>query len=195
LAGTVIAGGILIVNTPESPRYVTSAPAVCVVVALAIVRSASVIPGAFPRLRSFTPALIGALAAGLAAWNLNFYFRDYSPRNSYGFRQGEEITAIGRYLHKQGPGSFAYFFGAPWTYFNVGTIRFLAPEVAGTDVLEPLKRAEDLPVEPANRRPLFLFLPARLPELAVVRHRYPTGVVRTFVARVDRKPLFFAYEP
>jgi dolichyl-phosphate-mannose-protein mannosyltransferase len=195
LAGTIVAGGILIVNTPESPRYVTSAPAVCVVAALAIVRSASGISVAFPPLQRIAPALIGALVIGLAAWNLNFYFREYSPRNSYGFRRTEETTAIGRYLHERGAGSFAYFFGAPWTFLNVGTIRFLAPEVAGIDVLEPLERGQKLPAGPVNRRPLLLFLPARFHELSVARGRYPHGVVRTFLAKVDRKPLFFAYEP
>jgi 4-amino-4-deoxy-L-arabinose transferase-like glycosyltransferase len=195
LAGTVLAGGVLIVNPPESPRYVTAAPAACLVVSLAIVRAVAAAERLVTRLRPVAPALVAAVVAGLSAWSLAFYFRDYSSRNSYGGRQGEENTAIGNYLRARGRDAYVLFFGAPWTYFNVGTIRFLAPEVEGTDVLERLTRPQDLPGTPAARRPLFLFVPARAGELAVVRRRYAGGVTRTFTSGVDGGVLFVSYEP
>jgi hypothetical protein len=198
LSGTVVAGGILMVSPPQSHRYVTAVAPACLLAAVGLVRTAPVIASAFPaRLSVRAPAVTAVLVLGIALWNLDFYFREYSARYTYGSRKGEEITEIGRYLARQPAGAHAFFLGAPWTFYEVGTIRFLAPDVPGSDVGRPITRVQDVPRVPAGsqRRPVFLFLPPRVPELRVVRRVYPRGRVLWFVGKADRQPLFVAYEP
>ncbi len=49
----------------------------------------------------------------------------------------DEWTRIARYLEKEGPVPYTYFFGPPHVYFQYGTLRFLAQNVRGEDVMEP----------------------------------------------------------
>ena len=195
LGATVVTAGILLVDSPQSHRYVGAIPAAVVVAAVGIDRYADAAVAAVPRLRRAVPTLLVATVGGVVAWNVVFYFNVWNDRRLYGFRQGEELTAIGRYLKAQPAGTFVYYFGAPKTYFDVGTIRFLAHGVPGTDVLVPLKRPEDLPARPRGGRPLFIFMPERLSELEAVRSAFPNGVLWRFVSKADRKPLFLSYEP
>lgn len=48
----------------------------------------------------------------------------------------DEWTRIAQYLNEAGPSQYTYFFGAPDFFFQYGTVRFLAPEAKGEDVLK-----------------------------------------------------------
>jgi 4-amino-4-deoxy-L-arabinose transferase-like glycosyltransferase len=196
LIGTCVFGGILLSSPPQSQRYVTTAPVICLVIAIALERAAAVlrtIPWA-PRL--LAPASAAAAVLGLGLWNLGFYFRDYSPRNSYGYRATEAATAIAHYLQPRLRRGYVYFFGPPRIYLGHGTIKFVATGLHGTDVLRPIVSAGDLPPgEPPGLRPIFLFLPERAVELSAIRARYPRGRVETVRAGSDHGVLFYAYRP
>lgn len=49
----------------------------------------------------------------------------------------DEWTRIARYLEKESPVPYTYFFGPPHVYFQYGTLRFLAQNAPGEDVIEP----------------------------------------------------------
>jgi hypothetical protein len=185
---------MLIVNAPESPRYVTTAPALCLVAALPLVRLAETFARLAPRRRRVVWGLAAAAAVALAAWNLDFYFREYSNRHSYGDRTSAQAAAVGRYLAGRPPGTYVYFLGNPAVRYGGGAIRFLSRGIPGTDVDETLRRRSDVPASPAGSEPLFLLLPERVVEVPAVRARYPGGTLRTFVSDVDGQPLFSAYE-
>lgn len=174
MAGTAVLGGLLLVNSPETPRYVTSAPLACLFIALAIAELAVLLRQLARLPRPVVWSLAGAATLLLALWNLDFYFDRYTPRNTYGWFNTEIGTTLGNYLRTQ-PDPFVYFFGAPTMYYGNGTIRFLAPDVPGTDLLAPIGSPGELPELPAGRRPIFVFLNARAGELAVVQQRYPGG--------------------
>jgi 4-amino-4-deoxy-L-arabinose transferase-like glycosyltransferase len=195
IIGTAIFGGVLLKNSPESPRFVTTAPALCLVIALAIERLAALLPWALPLGRRAAYTIAGVAVMLLALWNLNFYFREYTPRRTFGWLNTEVATAIGNYVGRQPDAVYVYFFGPPRMFIGNGTIHFIAPDVPGVDIIEPLVAPEALPPAPDGRRPIFVFLPERASELTVVERRYPGGTRYQADAQVEVATLFYSYEP
>ena len=113
LLGVPIFGGMMIVGTPESQRYIVfAAPALCLLIALGLQQRGSGGLGASVAGRQvyIISAIVIILLAG---WNIHFYFAEYTPRNTYGGVNSETAEAVARYLHEQRDPVFAYFFGAP----------------------------------------------------------------------------------
>jgi hypothetical protein len=52
-----------------------------------------------------------------------------------------------------------------------------------------------LPPPPDGRRPIFIFLPERAGEMAVVERRYPGGTRYQADAQIEKVTLFYSYEP
>lgn len=194
LAGAAVFGGMLIVNL-ESPRFVTTAPALCLLIAVALGQIGALAQRWVGEGRRVAHAAAAVGLAALALWNVNFYFREYTPRHTYGWITTEAATAIGQYLRDQPPDTFAYIVGPPRLYMDNGTVRFIAPRVQGVDVPEPLESPEQIPPLPDGMRPVFIFLPERAGELEVVRQRYPDGHVASFDALSEDSGLYTLYEP
>ncbi|HWQ11757.1 MAG TPA: glycosyltransferase family 39 protein [Roseiflexaceae bacterium] len=195
VAGASVFGGMLIVNL-ESPRFVTTAPALCLLIALALHQIAALLGWTLGTPQHARAAIAAAGVVLLAAWNLNFYFREYTPRATYGWVTTEAATAIGAYLRAQPAGTYAYMFGPPRLYLGNGTVRFMAPQAQGVDMPpEPITSPDQLPLPPEGARPVFIFLPERLAELEVVRRRYPEGRLEHRPARGEPGTLFTIFEP
>jgi 4-amino-4-deoxy-L-arabinose transferase-like glycosyltransferase len=194
IAGASVLGGMLIVNL-ESPRFVTTAPAICLLIALALYQIAALLGWALGARPATRYTLVAAGALLLAAWNLNFYFREYTPRITYGWATTEAATGIGSYLREQPPGTYTYMFGPPRMYLGNGTVRFLAPKAQGLDMIDPIASLDQLPPPPEGARPVFIFMPERLVELEVVMQRYPDGRLEHRPARSEQGDLFTIYEP
>jgi hypothetical protein len=195
IVGAAIFGGVLLKNSPESPRFVTTAPALCLLIALGIERLAALLLWALPLGRRAAYGIGGAAVLLLALWNLNFYFREYTPRRTFGWLNTEVATVIGDYVRRQPDAVYIYFFGPPRMFIGNGTIRFMAPGTPGIDVIDPLVAPEALPPLPDGRRPIFIFLPERAAELKVVEGRYPRGARYQADAQVEDITLFYSYEP
>ncbi|MBK9714716.1 MAG: glycosyltransferase family 39 protein [Kouleothrix sp.] len=195
LAGVAIFGGMMMVNSPESPRYVTSAPLVCLLIAIGIAQLGALLRWLLPLGQRVVWGLSAAAVVLLALWNLNFYFREYTPRNTYGWFNTEVGTTIGRYLQQQPDPVFVYFFGAPQMYYGNASIRFQAPDVPGVDMLQPIATPDELPAAPEGRRPIFVFVNARTGELPIVQSRYPGAAADVFEASSLNGPLMTVYAP
>ncbi len=132
-----------------------------------------------------------ALVAGCIA-DLNFYFREFAPVASRGDPNTQIATVLARRIAAYPAGSQLYFFGAPrMTYQGFSTMRFVAPHVEGTDVLELLTAPPDWALD----RPVtaFAFTPERAAELEFVKQRYPNGR-QTQIETPQREPLVLIYE-
>jgi hypothetical protein len=90
---------------------------------------------------------------------------------------------------------YVYFFGAPRMFLGNGSIRFMALDVPGIDVLEPIASPDMLPPLPPDRHPVFIFLPERMAEMPIVQISYPDGTMHQENAHVAVDPLFMSYEP
>ncbi|MBN1137727.1 MAG: glycosyltransferase family 39 protein [Anaerolineae bacterium] len=189
--GVIFTGGVLTEGPPNSQRLVMSIPAVC----LLVVAGLEAVVGLARRLLGARPIaeklILGLLITALAVGNLHYYFVTFTSSHRYGSANGETATMIGHYLRSQAPGTQVYFLGAPRIYWGFGTMGFLAPQVHGHDIEQPLIGPPDLP--DMSQSVVFVFLPDRAGELQWVQAAFPSGQAREFYD--DRERLrFIAYE-
>jgi len=184
-------GAFLLENPPSSQRLLITAPPVMVLVAVGIDRWLHY----GERIAQWRPSsanIVGiALVASLVFINYNFYFNKYTHSHIFGGLNTEVADGMGKYLRSLGTGWHCYFHGAPRMYYGFATIPFIAREMEGSDVLEPLTGPATF-ADPAKRA-VFVFLPERQGELSAVRQSYPTGLLREF-RRDDGTLLFVSYE-
>jgi 4-amino-4-deoxy-L-arabinose transferase-like glycosyltransferase len=175
----ILTGGMLTESPPSSQRLVIAIPAVAILVALGLERSVALLLRLLrPGHRIWGSILAAALMAALMISAVGFYFVEYTPERRYGSANGETATMIAHHLRQLDGDSQAYLFGAPRLYWSFGTMNFLAPEIPGFDVLEPLGAAPDF--VDRTQAAVFIFLPERAGELAWVAEAFPDGETREF---------------
>ncbi|MFQ5943156.1 MAG: ArnT family glycosyltransferase [Anaerolineales bacterium] len=184
-----IAIGALSESTPAAQRYVFAAPAVAATMALAIIRIAQWLTQTLPAARPVVIAVVGIVVAAACWVDLNFYFGDFSANKRFGDLNTETASAVATMLNDREPGVDVYFFGGRMGYYSHSSIPFLASHANGHDVLEPLTSPPNWEL---SRPTLFVFLPERASEMALVQERYPGGEVLQVTGR--NSPLYSAYE-
>lgn len=194
VVGTAIFGGFLLWDPPLGQRYLIATPALCLLMALALMQINSLlsqIMGLSQRLQTGFMALIVGV---FSFWNLYFYFDVYTPLNKYALNP--TATEIGYYLQEQAGKSYAYMFTPPALYLDYATIKFIARNPPGISVLDPITSVATLQELPVELRPVFIFVPERLNELNVVKLRYPEGNLRAYFRLQDPEhPYMYIYEP
>jgi 4-amino-4-deoxy-L-arabinose transferase-like glycosyltransferase len=188
LAGAV-AISALSESTPAAQRYVFAAPAVAATMGLALVRIGQWLIESWPNVRPAVVAVVGIVVA-LACWvDLTFYFGDYSASRRFGDLNTETAFAVAQMLDTREPGVEVYFFGGRMGYYSHSSIPFLASHANGHDVFEPLT---SVPTWELTGPTVFVFLPEREAEMALVQERYPGGDV--FQETGKEADLYLAYE-
>lgn len=187
----IVTGGMLTESPPSSQRLVLAIPAVALLVALGLEQTVGLVRRAAGLDGRWERVALGALLLALALGSVAFYFVEFTPQRRYGTANAVTATMIGHYLADLDGGYDAYFFGAPSIYWAFGSMTFLAPEVEGRDVVEPLEAPPDWSLGGQNA--VFLFLPQRAAELAWVQQRWPDGEAREFYDR-EGYLRFLAYE-
>jgi hypothetical protein len=182
-------GSALLVGGPGSEHYVTVAPVICLVIAVAV----DTVAGGLQLIGYSKILRAGGVAAAvvlLGAWSLNFYFRSYSPRNTYGFAPTETASAVGRFIAPRARDSYVYLSVTDLELRN-GTIRFLARGAQGIDVLDtPIDR---LPAPPAGLGAVFVVSPDRSDALQSIERLHPGGRLQTIRKVGSDAVLFRAY--
>lgn len=187
----IITGGMLTESPPTSQRLVIAIPAVALLVAVGLEKMVGLGQRILALDRRWENALLGLLVLILAASSVHFYFVDYTPARRYGSMNGEAATMMGHYLRDLDGVETAYLLGAPRLFWSFGTMTFLAPDVRGVDIVEPLTAPPDV-VDP-GRGVVFLLLPERAGELTWIQQAFPEGETLEF--RDRRGALrFVAYE-
>jgi hypothetical protein len=193
LAGTVSIGA-LSDSTPASQRYVTGAPVAALLVGVALAMTCRWVAETLapPRRREVAAGLALAALLAIAAADLRFYFYDYAPKGGYGDTNTQVASQLARRLATYPAGAQAYMFAAPrLVYGGFSTLPFLAPQVTGVDVLDPITAPPGWALP--GSRTAFVFLPERAGEFALVKQRYPGGSEHWFYDP-DATPLFLLYE-
>jgi hypothetical protein len=193
--GAIILGGMLTESPPSSQRLITSAPPAVFFVALAVWKSGQILQrvlkrperspadaqpkGAQPAWQKYAwPALATGLIAALCWLSINWYFVDYTPLRVYGNYTAVIADAIVHYAQeKLDPSYRMVFFGAPQVYIDFGSIKYLIPEIEGTDIPQPLTAPLDPQLLSGDKQPIFLFTSSRRNDLAFVQQTYPNGQV------------------
>jgi hypothetical protein len=188
----ILGGGMLTEGPPASQRLVMAIPAVCVLVVIGLEETIVLGRRLLGGRPVFEAAALVLIVAALAAGSVRYYFCELMPARTYGSENGETATMMGHYLQGFPPGTRAYLFGAPRIYWGFGTMGFLAPQIEGHDVVEPLTGVPALAAT-AGRPTLFIFLPERAAEMRWVQEAHPGGQVREIDDRAGR-PRFIVYE-
>lgn len=187
----IIAGGMLTESPPSSQRLVIAIPAVALLVAIGLEQVVCLVRRVLDLDRRWGDLALGLLVLAVALGNVRFYFVEYSPSRRYGSENGETATMIGHYLQELGESERVYLFGAPSIYWKFGTMSFLAPDVVGQDVVEPLDAPPDF--ADGGDKAVFIFLPGRKDEVAWVQQAFPDGRTREVLDTRGRLR-FTAYE-
>jgi predicted membrane-bound mannosyltransferase len=192
LWSALVTGWVMTENPPSSQRMVIVTPAVAILVALGLDRSLRFAQRALPARRVVWQALAGALAVTVVGLNLGYYFFLYTPSRVYGNPTAEITTCLARYLVRQEDDHIVYFHGPPFVYWDFGTLRFMARGVSGMDV--PLPGEGAAPEPDRSRGARFVFHPARIDEVEVIRARYLGGTETLVRSEVDGELLYALYE-
>ncbi|HYN90150.1 MAG TPA: glycosyltransferase family 39 protein, partial [Ardenticatenaceae bacterium] len=191
----VIIGGALTTETPASQRLIAVAPPAIFFVAFALTRIGELFQQAWASRERLTlaPYLTAAVLV-LSLTSVRWYFTDFTPTYRYGSFNGLVATRLAHYAKDElGPEWRIYFFGPPRMYIGYGTIPYLAPEVGGVDVPQPLTAPPDASFAPPDKNAAFVFLPERLPELEWVRQAFPAGEVEELASPLGGDALFIVY--
>jgi hypothetical protein len=196
--GATILGGVLTESPPSSQRLITLAVPAIFFVALAVVTIGRIVAQSFDvrqRARVLVPYLVAVVLA-LSIISLKWYFVDFTPQRLYGGYNGVVATSIGKYARDElGDDWRMYFFGPPRMYIGFATIPYLAPDVEGTDMIEPLTRPPGPDMVRADKGAVFIFLPERRTELDLVQQLYPDGELDIVPSPVPNstEPLYVIY--
>ncbi len=192
LLSVIISSG-LSQDAPASQRYILVAPVAALFVALPLGVAVRLLQPLWPQGKRVVTAVTLVIILWLAFGDVTYYFANVY-KNGYvlGGWNTAVATEIAHYLQDQNPPQQkVYFFGFPLMgYRSLSTIPYLAPEMRGEDVVEPLTAPPDWQLAGPT---LFIFLPDRLNELEFVRTAYPVGNYREF-RNDDGRLMFVVYE-
>jgi 4-amino-4-deoxy-L-arabinose transferase-like glycosyltransferase len=180
----ILTGGMLTDTTPSSQRLITVSVPTMFFVAWVIENMISAINQRFP---AKVGLLVGSVTVLLASViSLNLYFNEYTPKRIYGGEHAMIATMLAGHITEDlGPNWQVYFFGAPRMYINIGTMRFLVPDLTKTDIETPLQAPFDPGQLSDNINLLFVFLPERSNELQWVWQTFPNGQVEEVRSPID----------
>ncbi len=181
----------LALPTPAAKRYVYVAPVVAIIVALPLAYLLKGLPNLWPNRIWLIRLLVTILLVAAIVGDLLFYFDEYAPSRRFGDNNTEVATRAGEYLSEFEEGHEVYFFGPPrMGFYSHATIPFLAPQVKGIEVFDPVSAAPDWELRGPTS---FIFLPERVDELEHVLSIAPNGELIEF-QDANGEPLFFVYE-
>jgi 4-amino-4-deoxy-L-arabinose transferase-like glycosyltransferase len=197
--GGMLLGGMLTESPPSSQRLITLSVPACFFIAVILWRSLQFLQEAFTRRNMYYigPVLV-VLVLGLALDSVYWYFREFTPLNVYGSRNGEVATGMGYFLADElDANETVVFLGPPFMYLGFSTIPYLAPQAAnGIDLHERLSAPptnESLGIPP-DKKPFFVSMTLRAAELDLIEQSYPGGE-RYMIEDSKGEPLFWVYEP
>lgn len=177
---SVIVSSGLSQDAPASQRYILAAPIVAVFAALPLAEARQRLSRLWPQSKKVVTAVALLIILGISFADVAYYFVDvYEDGYVLGGWNTAVATDIAHYLQAQEPPQQkVYFFGFPQMGYNsLSTIPYLAPDMIGEDVVEPLTAPPDWPISGPT---IFIFLPFRLDEADFVQAAYPGGHYQEF---------------
>jgi len=175
VAGLAAIGG-LSESAPAAQRYVAIAPALAVMVGVALDQIARLLEKLWPGHKKAAGVIVFIFALLLSLDELRFYYQDYTPRSNFGGDNALVAQRLANYLQTKDPTDDwkVAFFGAPrMGYYSYSTLPYLAPHVTGIEQTQPWGSPDNLPV--AGDHLIFVFLPNNLTQLEAVKVNYPVG--------------------
>lgn len=165
-------------DPPASQRFVLAPPVVVIFMALPVALLGRWLQKLWPMGRAWIWLGTAVLILWLSVVDITFYFGRLYDHYTLGGFNTVVATEIAEQLQAEAEPPDVYFFGFPrMGYFSLATIPYLAPQVTAVDAIEPLTVVPEWNIEETT---LFIFLPERLDELALVQQAYENGVYEEF---------------
>jgi 4-amino-4-deoxy-L-arabinose transferase-like glycosyltransferase len=181
-------------SSPAAQRYVAAAPVCALLVGYGLSESTELLGNIFEKGKRWITVISIILILFLAADELNFYFRVYTPQSAISLARSDGVVAqtLANYLETKPKDTQVLFFGSPnMGYYSIPSIQYLVPEINGIDINEPWPLA-DKPAITSNHL-IFVFLPNNLDQIPPVQADYPDGFL-TSIPAVDGELLYKLYE-
>ncbi|MCC6607721.1 MAG: glycosyltransferase family 39 protein [Anaerolineae bacterium] len=212
---TVVVGGLLVIESPQSHRLVTAVPALALLVAIALVTLGNLILAALQKPGAAAPAaavsqwswrghswqsptartglVLLALVLLFTFNDLWFYYGRFPTHNQFADTNTEVAYELATHLNELEGEWTAYLFGPPILFIDFPTLPFLLTDFeAGVNLFNVESPEAVLPDAPTGNL-VFIFLPQREVELAAIQNQYPGGSRQAFDGYYAT-PLFITYE-
>ena len=187
-------GGILMLNPGLVQRYVTLAPVVCLLIAIAIDEGIVQVSRRWPQQQGRIQLVSLLLVGYLALTSVDQYFGDYIPRETFGAQSSQAATVLGRYLQTQPTGTQVWFLGnRQISYQGFPILPYHARHVNGQDLPEPLPSDRPLPVTNGVVN-LYVAVPERAAELRLAQAAFPGGASDVLNWPKHGQPLLYLYQ-
>ncbi len=187
--------GALSESTPAAQRYVASAPAAVILVAIGLHESAALLQKLWPRMEKIAWQSAILIAVLLAAANAHFYFFEYTPKTAKEAALSNSMIGhrLGQYLRQRKDHPQIYFIGAPaMGFYSIPSTQYFAPQFNdGIDVNHPWGDERNPPIEGDHL--LFIVLDFLIDDLNAIKDEYPGGKLSGQYTP-DGQPLFYLYE-
>ncbi len=183
---TLTMAWVMTENPPSSQRGLLMIPAVAFFVGWGVEALLAVLRTAGKLDLAWAHRWVGLALAAIVLINLGFYFGVYTPRRVYGNPTAWIATEVARYCMSYPSAGTTYFFGAPFLYWDFGTLAFLLRGQVGVDVPPGESPQAIMPAR-------FIFVPERADELTALQLRYPGGRVHELRAS-DQHLLALIYD-
>ncbi len=181
-------------STPAAQRYVAAAPVCALLVGFGLSESAAIFEKSFQKGKRWIAITSIILVAVLAADELNFYFRVYTPHSVISDAHANDVVAqtLADYLEAKPKDTQVLFFGSPeMGYGSVPSIQYLDPDIRGIDINQPWIPADKTGITAGHL--LFVFLPNNLEQIPLVQTDYPDGNL-TSIPAADGELLYKLYK-
>ncbi len=175
--GAFTFSGALSESTPAAQRYIGVAPAAALVLGYLLSQVAERLAELWPTGRKALPAVALILAISLAASDINFYFRDFTPRGEYGGPNNAVAQHLANYLQTQPSGIQVAFFGqGRMGYLSISSLPYLAPAAKGLDMNQPWGSPENPGLQAGPT--VFVFLPEHEADVEALLSSYPQATLQ-----------------
>jgi uncharacterized membrane protein len=190
----IIFGGVLMLTPRMAQRYVTLAPVVCLLMAIALDELATNATALWPKRKQIVQFALAVLVLYLGANSVRQYFFDYIPRETFGNFSSQAATVLARYLQTQPTGTEVWFLGEPWiSYSGFPILRFHAPNVIGRDLPDLLTDVTTAPPALGDAPTIYVAVPNRMQELARIEAAYPGGQPQPLYWPKRPEPVLYVY--
>lgn len=176
-------------DAPAPQRLPYTAPAVSIVIALSLHQVSAWLEEQWPKARRWIFGAAGLLIVFATAANIHYYFYDHAENREFGDLNTEVAFNAGKLLRDKPEDTLVYFLGGRMGYYSHSSIKYLAPQCRGEDLMNPI--TEPPPVQ-QYQETVFIILPERQEEIETLIEFFPRGEQRLHYSN-NNDVLFITY--
>ncbi|MFK7804972.1 MAG: methyltransferase domain-containing protein [Anaerolineae bacterium] len=195
LAVSIFGAGVLLLNPPQSHRYLVLVPITSLIGGVALQWLASFYnKEANPNMQRWLIIAVVAVAAISIIPDLRYYFGTWQQERQFTDRNTEIAFEIASYLNDLPADSTVYLHTEPVLNSSFPTIGYLAPQFRRAENLIELPALNgSVPAPAAQGRTVFIVLPERGNELELLKQNFPEGRSADIEGSFSN-PLFTVFE-